>query len=549
MTISRRGLLQAGAVGGLGLAGFAVPLGGVVEGKAASTLRDVNFPRPYQSAFRKPKVLDPFLRTRDYDGVPLHKYLVTQSAGTAAILRGGMLTPVMGFDGTFPGPTIRVERGTRVSLTVRNQLPLVHPDWGYQMDTSTHLHGSASLPQYDGYANDLTHVGYKKFYRYPNNQPARTLWYHDHAVHRTAQNAYSGLAAQYILHDQDERALLPQGDFDIPLTVSDAMFDVTGRLAYDDNTHSGLWGDVVLVNGVAWPVMKVQRRVYRFRILNASISRSYRFRLSTGDPVTVVATDGGLMPVAQQVASWRHAGAERYEVLIDFTKYAPGTRVELRNLSNPNNVDYPHTGKVMAFDVSDEPVTTTLPDGTPDPTWNRIPTTLVGSEVMSLKASQSKRTRRMKLGKNALDVWTIGEQSWHEIVDSGFTKVAADPGLDDVEIWEFENSSGGWFHPVHIHLVDFQILSRNGKAPFAHERGPKDVVYVGEGETVRLLMKFGPHRGKYMIHCHNLPHEDHDMMSQFSVGLAAGAVDENDPIGAAPCVEDGEDDDDSVEPS
>jgi FtsP/CotA-like multicopper oxidase with cupredoxin domain len=127
--------------------------------------------------------------------------------------------------------------------------------------------------------------------------------------------------------------------------------------------------------------------------------------------------------------------------------------------------------------------------------------------------------------------------------------VAADPGLDDVEIWEFENSSGGWFHPVHIHLVDFQILSRNGRAPFAHERGPKDVVYVGEGETVRLLMKFGPHRGKYMIHCHNLPHEDHDMMSQFSVGLAAGAVDENDPIGAAPCVEDGEDDDDGVEPS
>ena len=101
-----------------------------------------------------------------------------------------------------------------------------------------------------------------------------------------------------------------------------------------------------------------------------------------------------------------------------------------------------------------------------------------------------------------------------------------------MEIWEISNHSGGWFHPTHIHLVDFKILSRNGAAPFPYEQGPKDVVYVGENETVRLLMKFEG-RGKYMIHCHNLVHEDHDMMTQYEV------IDPEDPGDdplSAPCI-------------
>ncbi len=115
---------------------------------------------------------------------------------------------------------------------------------------------------------------------------------------------------------------------------------------------------------------------------------------------------------------------------------------------------------------------------------------------------------------------------------SEYHKVLADPDFNATEIWEFENSSGGWFHPIHMHLVDFKLLSRNGKAPFPYEVGPKDTVYVGESETVRLLVKFEHHRGRYMVHCHNLPHEDHDMMAQFSVGYKAGDPDDNDPIWA-----------------
>ncbi|MEF3119977.1 multicopper oxidase family protein [Kocuria flava] len=531
MTVSRRSVLLLGGLGVLGAGSLMVPTRSV-DAKSASRLDDSEMPQPFRTAFAAAPVLRPRAVTTDpVDGAAVHHYVVTERAARAQILpRAGLTTPILGYDGIFPGPTISVDRGTRAVLRVRNQLPPTHALDGHVLATSTHLHGSASLPQYDGYANDVTSPGFYKDYHYPNAQPARTLWYHDHMVHHTALNAYSGLAAQYHLHDPLERRLLPQGRYDVALTVSDAMFAEDGSLGYDDNSHSGLWGDVILVNGRPWPVLKVQKRVYRFRLLNACISRSLRPTLSTGDPIAIVGTDGGLMPSTQFVTSYRHAGAERYELLIDFRKYRTGQRIELRNLSNDNNVDYDHTHRIMAFDVVDEPVDTS------DPTWNRIPAQLVpDNEVMALTPALSARTRRFELDRTN-GMWTINDATWQDVVASGYRKVAAQVDLDAVEIWEFENNSGGWYHPLHIHLVDFQVLSRNGRAPFPCERGPKDVVYVGEGETVRLLMKFGPHKGRYMIHCHNLSHEDHDMMVQFRIGLTEDDPDPCDPMTAAPPV-------------
>jgi FtsP/CotA-like multicopper oxidase with cupredoxin domain len=540
MSVSRRQVLMVGGIGALGVASagaLTFPFG-TVEAKSASRLSDKDMPRPFQSysAFVRPPELKPTRTAIDpVDGKPVNYYTVTEVAAQTSILPR-LKTPILGYNGIFPGPTISVDQGTKVVLKVRNKLPATHPLDGHELSTSTHLHGSASLPQYDGYASDVTFPGFFKDYHYPNFQPARTLWYHDHGVHFTAQNAYSGLAAQYQLHDPIERQLLPQGEFDVPLIVNDVMFAANGSLGYDDNDHSGLWGDVILVNGKAWPVMKVKQRVYRFRILNCSISRSLRPTLSTGDPLTIVATDGGIMPVAKQVANYRHGGAERYEVLIDFRKYKPGQRIELRNLSNKNNVDYDFTNKIMAFDVVADGFDKT------DPTWDRIPTTLVQSEPMNLKASQSSKTRSYRVEHDDVtNMWTIAGTSWQEVIASNFKSVIANPAVGATEIWEIENKSGGWFHPVHIHLVDFQILSRNGKAPFPYEMGPKDVVYVGEGEKVRVLMKFTPHKGMYMVHCHNLPHEDHDMMAQFSVGLGPNDVDVNDPIHADPAKWDNED--------
>jgi spore coat protein A len=537
MKVSRREALGMGALSALGVAALARPFGPSAEAKSASQLPLRNMPVPYAAKFVKPRVL-PFADMEDADG-RYRLYTVTEQAGMANILPG-LRTPVFGYDGIAPGPTIRVPQGRRVKLRVRNQLPAINPVSGKAFNTSTHLHGSASLPQYDGYADDVAHLGDYKDYWYPNWQPARTLWYHDHNVHTTAQNAYSGLAAQYHLTDAAERDLLPQGVYDVPITITDAMFAADGSLAYDDNSHSGVWGDIILVNGRPWPTMQVKRRIYRFRVLNASVARSYRLRLSNGAPMVMVATDGGLMPKARPVTEYRHAGAERYEWLVDFSKFPVGAVIDLRNLSNENNVDYDHTNKVMRFQVVDD---SALPaDTAGSKTMSTMPDLLVSSEAMSLTPGQSTGSLYMRLQRSDVtNQFEINGRSWEQVIASGYTDLLTRVQPDQVQTWTVENrTGGGWFHPLHIHLVDFQILSRNGRAPFDYERGPKDVVYVGEDETVKLLMKFTLQKGggnsknaggRYMVHCHNLPHEDHSMMHQFAVG----DPNVNHPIEAAPC--------------
>jgi FtsP/CotA-like multicopper oxidase with cupredoxin domain len=161
---------------------------------------------------------------------------------------------------------------------------------------------------------------------------------------------------------------------------------------------------------------------------------------------------------------------------------------------------------------------------------------------MALTAAQVTGKFYMRLERDDVtNLFQITGESWKDVVDSGYRDVLTKVQPDAVQDWTIENrTGGGWFHPLHIHLVDFQILSRNGRPPFDYERGPKDVVYVGEDETVRVRMKFTLQDGggssvnsggRYMVHCHNLPHEDHDMMHQFAVGDA----DVNDPIASAPC--------------
>jgi spore coat protein A len=196
----------------------------------------------------------------------------------------GLTTTVGGYNGVFPGPTIRSRAGTRTEVRIRNAFPptgLLLPE---AIDISTHNHGMPSLPQYDGYANDITVPGFVKNYHYPNNHPATTFWYHDYRHLVTDKTVYGGLAAFDPHSDQFERAQLPQGEFDVPLMVSDALFNADGSLAFDDNGQLGLWGDIIMVNGVPWPTMRVKPRIYRFRFLTAAISRSLRPALSNGEP-------------------------------------------------------------------------------------------------------------------------------------------------------------------------------------------------------------------------------------------------------------------------
>jgi spore coat protein A, manganese oxidase len=543
--LTRRDALKVGA---LGAAALALPVIPTLTAKSASQLAASKLPKPYSMKFTTPPVAQPVdpSATRPF-------YKIEQRLLTPEIIPG-YKTPIFGYvdtvsgKGGTPGPTIVVQQGTGITVRQANRLPLDHPALKYRDWTSTHLHGSPSLPQYDGYASDMTQPNQYKDYQYENKMSARTLWYHDHGVHHTAENAYMGLAAMYICTDPIERALgLPGGDHDVPLILADKAFTSTGALLFDDNSHSSTFGDVILVNGVPWPDMQVTRRKYRFRLLNASVSRGFKLALSDGTPFTVIATDGGLMPKKQTVPSFRIGMAERYEVVIDFGKYSAGAKIQLKNLGVPNATEYDHTDKVMQFTVVGDDFDPADNGPVPDVL---DPTAARG--VMSLK-TQGAVKRSMRLERQNGE-WVVGGVTWKDIEDSGFTKEFANVQPDTTELWQIQNNSGGWFHPLHIHLVDFQVVSRNGAPPPAYERGPKDVIYTGENEKVDVLMRFHPagdpnaadpekrpeesdptkyfaDHGRYMVHCHNLTHEDHDMMTQFCVGEDTVDV---DPITADP---------------
>lgn len=517
MELTRREMLKMSL---LGSAALFLPLERVARTQVtAERLPENLLPKPFQTSFMAPPVAQPVhsSATTDY-------YEMAMKQGFHEIVPG-LRTEVWGYEGLTPGPTIVAQRGRNVVVRHKNE---IRND--LHEHTSVHLHGNASLPQYDGYANDVTRPGEFKDYHWPNEQDARTLWYHDHGVHITGLNAYMGCAAFYITHDERELSLtdpadgkykdvgtaIPGDPYDVPLVLRDAIFGTDGSLIFDDQGHSSLFGDVILVNGSPWPVMEVERRKYRFRILNGSISRGFDLTLSTGEPLTAIGHDGGLAPRPVAVDNMLVGMAERYEVVIDFSKYAPGTTVDLNNRPVKNTVDFASTNKVMRFKVKDSPVDTTP-----------LPLELhPESHDMGLDPSQAVRTRRFEFGRelvNGKEQWTINDHVWDP------NRVDANPNLGDIEIWESQNKSGGWFHPIHVHLVDFKILDRSegdGKprrAPYPWELGPKDDVYVAEGEIVRVIMQFGPYKGKYMIHCHNLVHEDHDMMAQFEVGQGGPA--------------------------
>ena len=308
--LTRRDALKASV---FGAAALALPWQTLLSAKSASRIASSKLPRPYVVPFIAPQVLSPVRTdaTTDY-------YRIVQTPFVGEILPG-VQTPLWGYNGLVPGPTIKAIQGRQTVVRQVNGLPQQHPTLGYEPWTSTHLHGMPSQPQFDGYASDISRpgpggVGQWKDYVYPNDCEARTLWYHDHGVHHTAENVYMGLAAQYHLTDDVERALpLPRGRYDVPLIISDVMFAENGALMWDDDNHDSLFGDVILVNGRPWPTMAVEQRIYRFRLLNASLSRGYRLRLSNGQPFAVIATDGGLVsaPIMVPELLDRHGRAVR----------------------------------------------------------------------------------------------------------------------------------------------------------------------------------------------------------------------------------------------
>lgn len=469
---TRRDALKLGLLTGGALL---LPLGLQQRGSAAS---------PKTTAFQLPLKIPPVLTPVNRDATTDY-YVVTMKQAQIEILPG-LKTTIWGYDGLFPGPTIKGRVGRKTWIRQVNTLP--NP-------MVAHNHGMASEAQHDGHPDDIIATNSFRDYIYPNNR-ASTMRYHDHAMHDTALHVWKGLTGTYIIQDDIEDSLpLPKGAYDIPLMIQDRQFASDGSLVYNDNrAHNGVKGDIILVNGTPWPRFEVANRKYRFRILNSSNARAYRLTLSSGEPLIVIGTDGGLISKPAYTSDMRIGMAERYEVIIDFSKYKIGTKVILKNLFGETSA----LQQIMRFDVvraeSDN---------------SSIPATL--RTVAPIPTSSSVRTRDFLFRRGAGGAWVINGELW----DSN--RVDAFPKLGDTEIWTLRNPSNGWFHPIHLHLVDFQILDRNGQPPFPYEVGWKDVAYVGETETVRIITKFGPHKGKFVMHCHNLEHEDHMMMTQFQV--------------------------------
>ena len=476
----------------------------------------------FQRPFKRPPLLKP-VRSYERGRRPLDCYEITMKKAQIEIIPG-LKTKIWSYNGSLPGPLIRQRGGFRDEDRGRDSLVRFINKLGtteengveIPINSSTHLHGMASLPQYDGYAEDLICPEQFKDYFYPNDRAA-TIWYHDHAIDRTSRNVYMGLAGMYIVEDEEERQFnLPKGEYDVPLILQDLRIADDGSLIFNDRGQRSLYGDVSLVNGVPWPYMKVARRKYRFRVLNASTSRTYQLVLSqkengltTGEKLVVIGTDCGLLDAPVELTSpvqtLSIAPAERYEFVIDFARYPLYTKLFLRNpeIQNTSNIDSDaRLQTIMRFDIDrDEPDDSSLPD--------RL------RPIKRLDPNQAVRTRRFRFERTSTE-WLINNKPWNK------NRVDANPQPGDIEIWELTNN-GGWMHPVHIHFVDWQILDRNGRPPLAYERGWKDVFQVDHFETVRVIAEFGRRngdyiQGKFMMHCHNLVHEDHFMMTQFEVG-------------------------------
>jgi spore coat protein A len=456
----------------------------------------VPLPEPFGVPLPVPPVLEPVRRE---DGVDV--YEIVQQEGQAEILPG-LATPIWGYNGIFPGPTIEARRDRTVVVRQRNEQPV---------PVSVHLHGGVTPPESDGYPTDLIAPGGTKEYVYPLQQRAATLWYHDHRMDFTGPQVYRGLAGFFVVRDEEEEALpLPAGDKAVPLMLTDRAFRENGSFFYpsrdpslqgepgvEDQFRDGVLGDVILVNGAPWPFLEVSATRYRFRILNASNARRYALELDPapreGMSFVQVGSDGGLL--ASPIAHHRLpiSPAERFDVVIDFSQYAVDDQITLANRFGDGS-----TAQVMQFRVVRE-----------ERDDSEIPAQL--AEIERLDPGNASQTRRFRFHSGEVH----GHQGW--IIDGepfSPETIAAQPRLGEIEIWELR---GNTHHPVHLHLVHFQVLSRGGGEPAAHDAGWKDSINLDGGEEVRVIARFGGYRGKYVFHCHNLEHEDMAMMANFEV--------------------------------
>jgi spore coat protein A, manganese oxidase len=483
-----------------------------------------------------PKLLDPSRLRRYVDPLPVPPVLrahqgetlhVAMQATQQRLHRDLPPTRVWTYGGCMPGPTIEARSGTPIKIEWRNALPTEHflpidrrimgaeksnPD----VRAIVHVHGAHVQTSSDGYPDDWYVPGQSRLHEYPNQQDAATLWYHDHAMGINRLNIYAGLFGTLLLRDEHEQSLgLPQGEQEIPLTLFDRLLTEDAQLYYPVSGNSEapwvseVFGNATLVNGVLMPYLDVQPRKYRFRTLNAANARFFHLALTDHRSFLQIGSDQGLLasPVTQQ--SLLMAPGERVDLVVDFAALA-GQHVELLNGAQP----------IMQFRVGQHRVrdTSVVPAVLRD-----IPRTPVVSA-----------TQRRLLTLDEYDdcvaepmLMLLNGKRWHE-------PVTEKPVLGSTEIWELLNITDDT-HPIHLHLVRFQILERQpydldtwmasktlrftgpAQPPPAHEMGWKDIAQAWPGMVTRIIVRFDGYVGRYVWHCHLLEHEANEMMRPFEV--------------------------------
>ena len=488
---------------------------------------------PFVDPLPIPRVLQPQRRSPR-----LHTYVVAMSEFRQKVHRDLPPSLLWGFEGSTPGPTIAAERGQAVEvhwvnrLPVRHRLCIDHTLGGAGRDepearTSIHLHGGHVAAGSDGYPDDWVTPGSRQVTTYPNQQPAATLWYHDHAMGITRLNAMMGLAGFYLLRDPAESSLgLPSGSYDIPLLLQDRLFDARGQLIYPVGPDLAapwvpeFFGTHALVNGKVWPYFHVEPRRYRFRLLNASNSRIFRLSTLPQQALLQIASDGGLLPQAVLRDDLLLAPGERADIVLDFAGYQ-GRRINLINDAPApfpsGNIPGPRL--VMQFRVEYDLRT---------PIVDSIQTPL--SALKKLREQDAVRTRR-----HTLQEAMAANSKAHAILLNGLRfddPVTEDPLNNSIEIWEFVNITMD-SHPIHLHAVHFQLLDRTsfdaskyrttkqlvltGKpvVPGQGESGWKDTIICPPGQVTRIIIPFRGKPGRFVWHCHMLEHEDNEMMRPY----------------------------------
>ncbi len=456
------------------------------------------------------------------------------------------MTRVWGYNGHWPGPTILARRDHPVTVTWRNELREVSTGQyrtghvlavdtclhGPDMMTNhasivTHLHGGVVAPESDGYPEFyFPPGGQSPLYTYPNQQPAALIWYHDHALGITRLNVYMGLAGGYLIRDSQEEALgLPSGEFEVPLVIQDRSFNPDGSLKYHDMWMDHFFGDFMVVNGKVMPYLNVKQGKYRFRVVEGCNSRTLTLGLSNGASFQVIGSDSGILPAPVTMSSITLSPGERSDIIIDFAGYAPGTEIILTNSAPAPFPGTPGVGvlpQVMKFVVQGQAGHTAAVPASLVPVTPLDPADAVIERTLTLRRSPTP-----DCGHDT-GMWMIDDKMWHDITER--------PRLNDVEVWTWRNRSG-MVHPMHMHLVKFQVLNRQAFDPVTglptgpilparpEESGWKDTVQAMPNELTRVITRFEGFTGLYPYHCHVLEHEDHEMMRQFEVVLGCGTAD------------------------